>query len=412
MTPSGAPTPAAAQCRTRSRAALRRTLYSRLLITLALAGALALGWHGLAARSASAAEATAAAPAAPPGTFPLTDQQLRSMQIEPVRAVSFHSQEVTEGKIAYDGDTLTPVFSPYSGHVIRLIAPLGAHVAKGAPLFTLDASEFAQAESDLVTAASQVKLNGLTEQRKHAQYLAHGASMQDWQQAQNDLAASQSALAAVRNRLRILGQSDAQIDAIIAAGTRMDAQVAALAPISGWVVGRRIGPGQYLQAGDANPVYTVADLSSVWLVADVPEAEAGSVRVGQRVSAQLLALPGRELEGRLNYVAAAVDPATRRLTVHAQIANPDGALKPEMFATVTIVTSADSMAPAVPAEAVIYEGEQARVWILRDAHDAALRTITLGRTAGDDIEVLTGLNTGEQVITRGALFIDRAASGG
>ncbi|HEX4051886.1 MAG TPA: efflux RND transporter periplasmic adaptor subunit [Steroidobacteraceae bacterium] len=366
----------------------------------------------LASAGCSRAAGQAAAPApAPPGSFHLSDEQLSSLQIERVSSRPFHSQIIVDGKIAYDADTLTPVYSPFSGRVTQLVAPLGASVRQGAVLFRLQAAESAQGASDLVTAQTQVRLNTTLEQRKHAQYLSHGASLQDWQQAQSELAQSRSTLAAARNRLRILGESDAQIDAIAAAGADFRADATAVAPISGTVVDRQIGPGQYLQAGSSTPVYTVANLSRVWLVAEVPETEAPAVHVGQDVTAEVVGLPDHPYHARLSYVAAAVDAATRRLTVHAELNNPDGMLRPEMFATLTIVTSADSAAPAVPEQAVVYQGTQARVWVLQDANDAALRIVQLGRTLDGNIEVLGGLREGEQVITRGALFIDRAASG-
>ncbi len=355
-----------------------------------------------------AAAPSATAPAA--GTFRLTDQQLRSITIEPVVSIKFHSEEITDGKIAYNGDALTPVYSPYSGRVTRVLAALGAAVRKGEPLFELEASEYAQAESDLLSAAARVKLDSINEQRKHAQYDAHGGSLQDWQEAQNDLSASRAALAAVRNRLRILGRSDGQIDAIIAQ-SKPDARVAAVAPIAGVVVDRQIGPGQFVQAGAATPVYTIADLSTVWLVANVREADAARVRVGQSMTVQVLALPDRVFKAHLSHVGPAVDPASRRVPVYAVIQNPDHLLKNEMFATFAIATSPDSLASAVPREAVIYEGETARVWVLRTEHDVELRAVRLGRVHEDWIEVLQGLVAGERVVTRGALFIDRAASG-
>lgn len=368
----------------------------------------------LALASAGCSRATgqaASSAAAPAGTFHLSDEQLRSLQVERVRRLPFHSQLIVDGKIAYDADALTPVYSPFSGRVTQLVAPLGASVRQGAPLFRLQAAEFTQGASDLVTAQTQVRLNTILEQRKHAQYLSHGASLQDWQQAQSDLAQSRSTLAAARNRLRILGQSDQQIDAIAAGGADFRADATAVAPISGTVVDRQIGPGQYLQAGSSTPVYTVADLSRVWLVAEVPETQAAAVHVGQAVTAEIVGLPDHPYHAHLSYVGAAVDAVTRRLAVHAALDNRDGMLRPEMFATLTIVTSADSLAPAVPEDAVIYEGTQARVWVLQDANDAALRIVQLGRTLDGNIEVLGGLKAGEQVITRGALFIDRAASG-
>ena len=347
----------------------------------------------------------------PVGAFRLSDEQLKSMTIEPILDQPFHSEEVTDGKIAYNADTITPVYSPYSGRVTRLLAPLGSAVRQGQGLFELQASEFAQAESDLLTAAAQLKLTGATEERRHAQYDAHAGSLQDWQQSQNELAGAQAALAAVRNRLRILGKSDSDIEAILSGG-RPQAQVAAVAPITGVVVDRQIGPGQFLTAGGATPVYTIADLSTVWLVANVREAQASRVHVGQSVAVHVLAIPDREFDARLSYVAASVDPASRRLTVHAVLDNSEHLLKPEMFANFTIATSTDSIAPAVPQEAVIFEGSQARVWVMQGARDASVRQVTLGRARRGKYEVLQGLKAGDRVVTRGALFIDRAASGG
>ena len=149
-----------------------------------------------------------------------------------------------------------------------------------------------------------------------------------------------------------LGRSDAQIDAIESSG-HPEAEVAAVAPINGVVVDRQIGPGQYLQAGASTAVYTIADLSSVWLVANVREALAAHVHVGQSIAVRVLAVPDRVFSGKLDYVGAAVDPVSRRIPVHAVLDNAEHLLKPEMFANFTIATSADSVAPAVPQEAVI-----------------------------------------------------------
>jgi cobalt-zinc-cadmium efflux system membrane fusion protein len=344
-------------------------------------------------------------------SFHLTDEQVRSIATEAVVTLKFHSEAVSDGKIAFNGDTLTPVYSPYSGRVTRVLAPQGALVGRGQPLFEVEASEFAQGESDLLAASAQLKLSSILEQRKHAAYDAHGGSLQDWQQAQNDLAVAQASLAAVRNRLRILGLSDARIDAIAASGSA-DALVAVGAPIAGLVVDRQLGPGQVLQTGGSTALYTIADLSTVWLVANVRETDAPQVRIGQAVTAHVIAFPDRDFKARLTFVGATVDPASRRVSVHAVIDNADGVLKPEMFASLAITTSADSEAPAVPQEAVIYEGDTARVWLLLTGNDAGLRRIRVGRQRDGKVEVLEGVAAGQRVITRGALFIDRAARTG
>src|ERR1022692_331394 len=153
-------------------------------------------------------------PASPPGTFRATDQQLKTFTIEAVGTHGFVSEELTEGKIAVNADRATPLYSPYSGRIVRVIAGLGDRVNLGAPLATVAASEFVQAQNDLATTAAQVKLARINEARKHALYDAKGGSLQDWEQAQADLTTAETALQSVRNRLKIFDKSDSEIDAL------------------------------------------------------------------------------------------------------------------------------------------------------------------------------------------------------
>jgi cobalt-zinc-cadmium efflux system membrane fusion protein len=352
------------------------------------------------------------APSAPPppaaGTFRATPQQLKSLTVATVALRGFVSEELTEGKIAVNGDRSTPVFSPYSGRVTRVIAAPGDLVKAGAPLATLQAAEFVQGQNDLSTAAAQVRIARINETRKHAVYDAKGGSLQDWQQAQADLSAAETALNSARNRLRILGKSDTEIDALERSQS-MSALATVTAPIGGVVVDRQVGPGQYLQSGGPTPLFTIADTSSVWLLANVREADSGRVRVGQAVDVRVLAYPTRTFKAQLTYVGAVVDPVTHRLAVRAVVDNHDGALKPEMFATFRILTSEAADAPAVPESAVVYEGEAAHVWVLSQGGELAYRSIKPGRNNDGMVEVLDGLRAGERIVTKGALFIDQAA---
>ena len=351
----------------------------------------------------------AAAPTLPAGTFRASAVQMKTLTVESVGLHGFVSEELTEGKIAANADRATPVFSPYSGRITRVIAGLGDTVKAGAPLATLEASEFVQAQNDLATAASQLKLARITETRKHALYDAKGGSLQDWQAAQTELTAAETALSAVRNRLSILGKSPAEIAAL--EKNQTISPVATLsAPIAGVVVDRQVGPGQYVQAGGATPQFTIADISSVWLLANVRETDAALVKLGQSVEVHVPAYPERVFKARLTYVSAVVDPVTHRLPVRAEIGNRDGALKPEMFANFRILTSEASESPAVPQSAVVYEGAAAHVWVVAADGLLSLRNIRTGRSNGGLIEVLEGLKPGENVVTKGGLFIDQAAA--
>jgi cobalt-zinc-cadmium efflux system membrane fusion protein len=303
------------------------------------------------------------------------------------------------------------LFSPYSGRLTRVIAGLGDTVKKGAPLATLEATEFVQAQNDLATAVAQRKLARINETRKHALFDAKGGSLSDWQQAQADLTAAETAVYSVRNRLRILGESDARIDEFESAHS-INPVATISAPIAGVVVDRQVGPGQYVQAAAGTPVFTIADPSSVWLLANVREAAAASVRAGDIMFVRVPAYPQREFRARVTYVAALVDSATHRLAVRAEIDNRDGALKPEMFATFRIQTSDATQSPAIPEAAVVYEGDAAHVWVVQGDGLLAYRSIRTGRTNDGLVEVLEGLKPGERIVARGGLFIDQATASG
>jgi membrane fusion protein, heavy metal efflux system len=353
-----------------------------------------------------------------------TPAEWASLTTEPVIERAFRAEHVTEGKIAVDEDRSTPVFSPYAGRVTKLLAKPGDAVKQGQPLFTIEAADTVQAQNDFVAASTglnkaQSALDLAQLQDKRAKDLFEGKAvpLKDYQQtqatliqAQNDLRSTQTTLEAARNKLRILGLTDEAITAFGEKG-RINPETTIFSPITGTVVQRKIGPGQYVNAGASDPVFVIGDLSTVWLTAFVRETEASAVSVGQELVFNVLALPGRDLTARIDYVAAAIDPATRRLLVRATIDNKDGLLKPEMFANVTIYSPSDHPAIGVPKQALIYEGDQVRIWIAHEDKSIELRQIKVGLTNGNLVEVQGNLKPGEQIVTKGSLFIDRAASG-
>jgi len=357
------------------------------------------------------------------GAFRPSDTQWASLRLAPVRQVSFRDERATDGKIAINEDTTTPVFSPFSGRVSRLIAKPGDHVERGAPLFAIEASEFVQGQNDLVTAVagvdkakSRLELAQQVEKRQRELLAIRGGTLKDLEQAQSDLVNAQGdmrsaeiTLAAARNRLRILGRSDEEI-AQLEKVDRIGAETIVSAPIAGTVIQRRVGLGQYINTGGSDPVFTVGDLSTVWLVANVRESDAPKMKVGAPVEVSVLAYPGRIFNAKLSYVAPALDPNTRRLPVRAEIENPGRQLLPEMFASFRIVSGDNRLMPAVPQEAIIYEGAQARVWVARPNDKSVVtRSIEVGATTNGLVEVRKGLSVGETVVASGTLFIDRAA---
>jgi cobalt-zinc-cadmium efflux system membrane fusion protein len=356
--------------------------------------------------------------------YATTPAEWASLTIQPVTERAFRAEHVTEGKIAVDEDRSTPVFSPYAGRVTKLLARPGDSVTQGQALFVIEAADTVQAQHDFVAASgglnkakSALDLAQLQDKRAKDLFEGKAVPLKDYQQtqatliqAQNDLRSAQTALEAARNKLRILGLTEETIAAFQEKG-RINPETTILAPIAGTVVQRKIGPGQYVNSGASDPVFVIGDLSTVWLTAFVRETDASAVAVGQEMAFNLLALPGRTLTARINYVATALDPATRRLMVRATVDNTGGQLKPEMFATVTIYAIGEQPSVGVPKQALIYEGDQVRVWVAHEDKTIELRQIRTGLTNGDLVEVHGNLKPGEQIVTKGSLFIDRAASG-
>jgi cobalt-zinc-cadmium efflux system membrane fusion protein len=347
-----------------------------------------------------------------------------SLTVEPVTERVFRGEHATEGKIAVNEDSSTPIFSPFAGRVTKLLVKPSDKVERGQLLFIVEAADTVQGLNDFIaalsalnSARSKLNLAQIVEHRANDLYLGKAVPLKDWQQsqsdlttAQNDMRTAETALEAVHNRLRILGRSEEQISSFQET-RQISADTPINSPIEGTVVQRKVGPGQFISSGASDPVFVIGDLSSVWLLAFVRETEASGVAVGQEITFSLLAMPGTQFKARIDYVAAAIDPATRRLLVRATIDNKDGVFKPEMFANVTIYSGGDHPSVGVPKKALIYEGERVRLWVAHDDKSIELRNVETGLINGDLVEVKTNLKAGEKIVTKGSLFIDRAASG-
>ncbi|MGA9091469.1 MAG: efflux RND transporter periplasmic adaptor subunit [Bradyrhizobium sp.] len=397
----------------------------RLAVALALAAVFGLGVFGATrmliphAKSATPAHVKAELPRYVPSAA-----EWASLTVEPVTEHVFRAEHATEGKIAVNEDSSTPIFSPFAGRVAKLLVKPSDKVARGQPLFIVEAADTVQGLNDFVaalsalnSARSKLNLAQIVEKRANDLYLGKAVPLKDWQQsqsdlttAQNDVRSAETALEAAHNRLRILGRSEEQISKFQET-RQITADTPIYSPIEGTVVQRKVGPGQFISSGASDPVFVIGDLSTVWLLAFVRETEASGVAVGQELTFSLLAMPGSQFKARIDYVAAAIDPATRRLLVRATIDNKDGLFKPEMFANVTIYSGGDVPSVGVPKQALIYEGEHVRLWVAHDDKSIELRNIQTGLTNGDLVEVRTNLKAGEKIVTRGSLFIDRAASG-
>lgn len=367
--------------------------------------------------------------AAAAGTFRPTKAQWAELAVAPVKSMPFTPTVFADGQIAIDQDQTEPVFSPYSGRVLKVSVQLGEQVKKGAPLCAIDGTELVDGTDKLVAALaavqtdrSQLKLAQAVAQRMHALYLAKGIALKDWQKsqtaltvAQDTLRAAQVAATAATQQLRILGATPQEIARLEHASPAAADPIAWVrAPGAGTILARHVNPGETIvsaSAGASKPLFTIGDLSTVWLVAEVRESDAGRIHRGEQVAVSVLAYPGRTFKARLSWIAPSIDPKTHRLPVRADIENPDDMLKPGMFARFHILTGPAVTAPAVPANAVIHSGTKQRVWLVAPDKSLHVHEIRTGLVRHGMVEVLHGVHSGERVITSGSLFIDHAAGG-
>ena len=353
------------------------------------------------------------------GDVRVTADQMHQLTVAQVELYPFRVQKFAIGQIAFNEDTSTAVLAPFSGRVVRLIAKIGDKVQRGEALFEIDSPEVVQPQNDFIAAAtalnkarSQHDLALIVEKRLKDLYEGKAAALKEWQQAEgqlvaakNDMRSAGMALEAARARLRIVGFSEDEIAVLQAKGTIRRATPIA-APIDGTVIARRVGPGQFVRNDTGDALYVIADLSTMWLKAQVPENDIPLVRVDQEVEVKVSALPGRVFKARIANISASTDLTTRRTVVRSEIPNHDGALKSEMFASFKIATGADELAPAVPVLAVIREGDTAVVWVEEAPEVFRRRPVKIGMEQEGRMQIREGLKAGERIVARGAIFVD------
>ena len=396
-----------------------------LLACVALADA-AVGNFAIAGDEAKAADSdTVTAAANSPATSAteavrVRASQMTQLRIVKVEAAAISTQRAAIGQIAFNEDASTVIVSPFSGRVTKLIARIGDTIERGAPLFEIDSPEVVQAQTDLIAAVqgvgkakSQLALTQRSVARLTELLAARATSVREVDQAkselssaESDLKTSEGTLQAARNKLRVLvGRSEEQI-AKIERDRIIDPYFTVTSPIGGTVVTRKVGPGQYVRSDSPEPLYSISDLTTMWLKASVPENDIPFMKVGQELEVVVPALKDRVFGARITAIGAASDSATHRVVVRSEIPNPNMALKAEMFASFKIKTGDTPILPLVPLEAVIREGNVATVWVEREPMVFERRKVEIGVETGNRIQIISGLAAGERVVGRGAIFVD------
>jgi cobalt-zinc-cadmium efflux system membrane fusion protein len=335
----------------------------------------------------------------------LAPGQLKAIKIEPVGTCLFPVEKAAIGSIDYDQDLSVQVFPPYQGKIITAFASLGDDIQKGQPLYTIDSPDLIQAESTLIGAAAAFALTSKELARAQGLYGTNGVSERELEQATSDQQTAEGALKAARDAVRLFGKTEAEIDQV-AATRKIDPALLVPSPLTGRVTVRNAQPGLLVQPGNPPAPYSVADLSTKWMVANVTESDSPLFHVGQPVQAEVMAYSGRVFAGRISTLGTAVDPNTHRVMVRCEIADPKYELRPGMLASFVIRVQDPVESVAIPMNGVVRNGDGTMAaWVTTDRHRFLQRILQLGLQTDGRYQVLEGLQRGELAVTDGAVFL-------
>jgi membrane fusion protein, copper/silver efflux system len=315
------------------------------------------------------------------------ERMLANVATTEVREESISQEVDTVGKIVVDEQNIRKISSWYAGRIERLAVNFtGQYVRKGQEIFTIYSPEMVSAQKEYLIArasAARLKSSDFPE-------IASG---------------SEGVLDAARTRMKLWGLTDAQIRRLDKTG-QVSNTVSVYSPVSGTVTDIKAREGDYVTEG--GEVFTVADLSRVWMEAEVYEYEFSKVSLGSRVEVTAEAYPGRVFRGRVSFIDPSVNPESRTVQVRVDMPNGNGMLKPEMFVTARVM-SKPVQGVVVPASAVLYTGMGNVAWVEESPNVFTMRNVTVGLRSGDDFQILAGLKPGEHVVTQGGFLIDSEA---
>jgi len=315
----------------------------------------------------------------------------------------------TSGKVQFNEETVTRVHSPVTGRVVEVLSRPGDVVEAGHALFAIESPDLSQAKSDYAKAITDVERGDRALRLAKELFEVKAIPQKEIREAESDYRKAVAERERAASRLRTLGMSETQI---ADAGARSDTttRLVVHAPRSGVVVERNIVPGQVVAYGQSDtPVnlFVIADLSTMWVLADVYEPDISRIHRDQAVTVTLPCCPGERFEGRVSYISDIVDKDTRTIKVRAVVPNRERLLKAEMFVKVAIATGA-SRVLALPSSAIHREQNQLFVLIQKGKDEYERRPVRVGEDVNGSVEVLGGVGPTDRVVTTGSILLKRS----
>ena len=366
-----------------------------LVLLLALAGC----------ESPSQNSASYAKNSSDPELFTIPQEQMSHVQVLEVQPTSLTRTLRLTGAVAYNAFRTTPVIAQVSGPVSRIVVVPGQRVKQGQPMLYVASPDYSQLRSNYLKAKSAYALAQKANARARDLYQHRAIAEQALEQAESAEVQAGGDLASAQAALKVLGITDP--DALVQAPPSFEVPVKA--PIGGEVVEQNVAVGQLIQPGSTQ-CFLISDTSNVWVLVNVYQNDLPYVRVGDAVTIQTDAYP-QVFRGRISYVAASLDPATRTLQARIETANPGEKLKKDMYVTATVNAGKILKAMVLPDAAVLRDAEnQPFVYAETSQNQFGRRAVTVGESVNGQTEITSGLKSGDHVIGNGSLFLQFANS--
>jgi membrane fusion protein, heavy metal efflux system len=346
-----------------------------------------------------------ASKSATPQLFTIPQDQVSHVQVVTIQGAKLTRTLRLTGAVAYNAFKTTPVITQVGGPVSRILVVPGDHVREGQPMLEVSSPDYSQILDTYLKAHETFRVADKNYDRAKDLYEHKAIAERDLLQAESDRNEAQADLNASEQAMKILGIKNPED----LAKAPSSAQIPVIAPMSGEVVERLVAPGQVMQAGQTQ-AFTISDMSTVWVLANLYQGDLAFVKTGDDVVVQTDAYP-ESFHGKISYVSAALDPNTRTLQARIVVDNPGEKLKRDMYCTVTVTAGTIQNAISVPDAAVLRDDEnQPFVYLAAGLNQFGRRAVEIGESQNGQTQILKGLSAGDRVVGDGSLFLQFANS--
>ena len=380
--------------------------FSVVAVTAVLLATTGCAGSGSNSRNLTSYSGNSAEPSDKPQLFTLPADQMAHVQIVTVQPTSIVRTLRLTGAVSFNGFDTTPVITQVSGPVSRIVVTPGQQVRRDEPLLYVASPDYSQLLANYLKARDAYALAEKGYLRAKDLYDHNAIAQRDLEVAESAQTQAAADLDAANQSLRILGVSKPESLNV----RQTPSELPVLAPIAGQAVERLVAPGQVIQAG-ATQVFTISNMSSVWVLANLYQKDLPNVRLGDPVTITTDSYPGTAFHGKISYIAAALDPDTRTLQARIEVNNPRGELKKDMYVVCTVLSGTIRDALTVPDSAVLRDAQnQPFVYVVTQNNEFSRRAVALGQRSENTTQLTSGIVAGDRVVGDGSLFLQFANS--